>query len=407
LVSLLVLAGAACGRLGFGGDGEGDAGRDSALVTDSTTSTDSATDTRTDAPPTDTGALDAEPDGGPPPLRFVDLAVGFRHGCALREDGAVYCWGDNAFGQIGDGSREDRLTPVRATAAPADIDSIESNYELVCAIREDRTISCWGSSSAELAAADTVADASEIAVGGHHVCVRYPGGQVACWGRNAEGQLGDGTTTTRTALTDVMGLSDATAISAGNWHSCAIRNSGEIVCWGTNSSGQLGDGSGMNQLAPSPVATTGAGRLVSAGLSHSCAIMEGMGEIRCWGHNAYGQLGDGTTAPRPTPVTAMGIEAISIAAWGDWHVCAVRVGGQVACWGANSQGQLGTTMASITPSDIDITVPAVHVESGRMHSCMLAEDGSVFCWGRNDSGQIGDGTITDNAMPQRILGPGP
>ena len=169
----------------------------------------------------------------------------------------------------------------------------------------------------------------------------------------AQGQLGDGSTIDRLVPVQVQGLrSGVTAISAGSLHTCAIRD-GAVTCWGRNDYGQLGNGS-TDWSSVTPVAAQGLGAgitAVAAGALHTCAIVDGAAQ--CWGHNEYGQLGDGTTENRLSPVHVLGLDAGVTAMSAGGQTCAI-VDGAAQCWGINYAGQLGngTRTDSATPVSV-------------------------------------------------------
>lgn len=269
----------------------------------------------------------------------------------------------------------------------------------------------------------------QVEAGGRHACAVTASGGVKCWGTNHKGQLGDGTTTSRSAANDVVGLtSGVTSVAASRgWddmsqqvgHSCAVTVSGGVKCWGANDYGQLGDGTTTGRLTPVDVAGLPAvATAVATGWYHTCALLTG-GALRCWGRNQAGELGDGTTTQRSTSagVSGLGSGVVEIAA-GPAFTCALTSAGGIKCWGANHKGQLGdgTTADRLTPVDVGgltsgvarITAggtprPATVSESGG-HACAVTTAGGVKCWGFNNNGQLGEGSFGDHLTPFDVVG---
>ena len=194
-------------------------------------------------------------------------------------------------------------------------------------------------------------------------------------------------------------------ISLGEYHSCAVLEGGDIKCWGRNASGELGNGkSGEGEKETSPVAVDLGGKAVaiSLGYKHSCAVLEN-GQVKCWGKNLYGQLGTGNTTNLNIPSAPINLGGKAKAIFlGDNHSCAVLENGEVKCWGRNNSGQLGTgnTTSLNTPSaPINLGGKAVAISLGRDHSCALLEGGDIKCWGNNFLGQLGTGNTTNLNIP--------
>lgn len=302
-----------------------------------------------------------------------EVVSGNSHTCSLLSTGSVRCWGDNLYGQIGDGSRSDRLRPVAVTALPSDVVKIAAGAGHTCALLSSGAAKCWGHNySGQIGdgtepnerltptqvsgLTDSVA---QIACGGYHTCARLSTGGVKCWGSNRYGQVGDGTHNLRSSPTNVVGLSTGVVdITAGEYHTCALLRDGSVRCWGYNSSGQLGDDSYTERLTPVNVADLATGVIsVSAGRTHTCALLEN-GVVKCWGDNFFGQIGNGPPVPflgrlRPVTVAGLGNEALKISAGGD-HTCALLDSGLTKCWGSNIVGELGD--GSIALSRPPVTV---------------------------------------------------
>ncbi|MBI4704415.1 MAG: hypothetical protein HY744_25195 [Deltaproteobacteria bacterium] len=195
-----------------------------------------------------------------------------------------------------------------------------------------------------------------VAAGGDYTCAVKADGTLWCWGWNQYGQLGDGTTQDKPLPTQVSALgTSAVAVAAGADHTCAVKADSALWCCGWNQYGQLGDGTTQDKPLPTQVKALGTSAVaVAAGWLHTCAV-KADGTLWCWGHNEYGQLGDGTTQdkPLPTQVSALGTSAIAVAA-GRAHTCAIKKDGALWCWGRNDYGQLGngTTQSKSSPVQV-------------------------------------------------------
>lgn len=245
-----------------------------------------------------------------------------------------------------------------------------------------------------------------IAAGGNHTCAVTSESGVECWGLNVNGQLGDGTTTSRLTPAAVSGLSsDVRAIAVHDAHSCALTSHGGAECWGYNGSGELGDGTTTERDTPVPVSGRQSGvQAIAAGEDHTCALLNG-GGVECWGRNTYGELGDGTTDDRLTPVPVYGLESgVQAISAGEINTCALTNAGRVECWGAGPLGD-GTTSDSAFPVVVSGLSSGVRaIAAGGTQTCALTSGGGVKCWGYNDSGELGDGTRTQRNRPVNVSG---
>ncbi|MBP7963141.1 MAG: hypothetical protein KBG20_07650 [Caldilineaceae bacterium] len=352
------------------------------------------------------------------------IAAGGGHTCALTTAGGVKCWGANS-GQVGDGTTENKKTPVDVMGLDGGIVTIAAGYAHTCAATNAGGVKCWGQdeqgqvgngtsgpirSILPVDVAGLSSGVGAIAAGSDHTCALGTGGSGKCWGLNSSGQLGDGTTVDNPTPVDVVGLGNGVAaIDAGGGDTCVLTTTGGVKCWGDNRSGQLGDGTLVDKITPVDVTglTNGADAIASGG-SHTCALTT-EGGVKCWGANGRGQLGDGTTVSKPTPVDVVGLSSGVAAIAAGSHTCALTTAGGVKCWGANSNGELGdgTTESKTTPVDVvglgsGVTAIAV----GSSYTCALITAGGVKCWGANGRGQLGDGTTTSTTTPVDVAGLG-
>ena len=237
-----------------------------------------------------------------------------------------------------------------------------------------------------------------VVAGGIHSCGIVGDGAAYCWGRNGEGQLGDGSRKSHVYPVPVVGAIKFEAIGGGAGHTCGIATTGAAYCWGLNLSGQLGDGTLTDRSTPTLVSGNKVWISLSAGGAYACGVATDS-LAYCWGWNAIGQLGDGTDADRPTPTAVSGglkFQSVSVNAH---HTCGLTVAGAAYCWGANEYGQLGTgnTDDSPTPQPVSGGLTWVAVETGFSHSCGIAVDRSAHCWGRNQFSQMGADTLLGGA----------
>lgn len=353
------------------------------------------------------------------------LSAGAYHTCALTQGGGALCWGRNARGQLGDGTVADSRRPVAPQGLERGVAAVAAGHEHTCALVAAGAVKCWGNNALGQLADGTVVDRAtptraaavigeltEITAGGFHTCARTRDGAVACWGQNVAGQLGDGVDTDEPRPVRIAGLAGSRALAAGGFHTCVLNAGGKLLCWGRNDTGQLGDGEigsytglngigvGFSRSVPAPVLDLPEGTAdVFAGGFHTCA-RSGGGALRCWGGNDSGQLGDGARTPRAKPAVIM-THGVAAAALGGQHSCAMTFGGAVKCWGKNLFGQLGigNTDDQATPQAVRKLPSATAIVTGGGHACALDAKRKLRCWGLNDCGRLGDGTEENQSLP--------
>lgn len=358
------------------------------------------------------------------------IAAGHIHSLFLKSDGTVWTVGNNGSGQLGDNSTTDRSTVVQVVvsggSALSNITAIAGGAAHSIALKSDGTVWTWGDNTyGELGDGSTtvcngialcrsvaaqvpnLSNVIGIAAGGYHNLALISGGTVKSWGRNNNGQLGDNSTTNRTTPVnvDTTSLSDATQVAAGGFHSVALRgnNSGKLKAWGKGSDGQLGNNSFTDSLLPTTMADslgvtfTGAG-FVSAGINFTTLTTVSSNRVWSTGSDGRGQQGTGCAGSTSGFVRINSLTNVSQAQAGATgeHVVAFRTDTTARGWGRNDNGQVGngTTTDQCSPvTVVDSMGNAVtgftSVSGGGLHSLGLKSDGTVWSWGNNVFGQLG------------------
>lgn len=301
------------------------------------------------------------------------ISAGGYHTCAITNNNIVWCWGNNERGQLGN----EKI--AFSQAKPSVVSGLST-------------------------------DLITISAGGHHTCALEGDHTVKCWGFNGAGSLGNGTTVDHAKPVTTIGLNgDIVAISSGKYHSCALTNNGSAKCWGFNIAGGVGDDSVVNRLSPvDVVGLNGDLKAISAGELHTCALHNN-GNVKCWGSNSHGQLGDGTSITRTTPISVVNLEHEIVAISAGWlHTCALTREGLVKCWGANTHGQLGdgTNLDQRIPTYVTGLNNIIEIQASAYHTCALNKDKSVKCWGFNGAGELGDGSEIGKFLPVKVAGLG-
>lgn len=368
---------------------------------------------------------------------IVQVALGptAYHTVVITEDSRVWAWGRNNYGQLGDGTTIDRVTPVRV-AGFKDVIAVCAGNGHTAAVKSDGTVWTWGDNSyGQLGDGTTtqrttptqvaIANARSVACGSQHTMVLKNDNTVWSFGNNTFGQLGDNTLTQRKTPIQVLNvgagadfLTNVRDIGCGQYHSVALKNDGSVVSWGYNVYGQLGDGSTVTKRRPVQTLVVNEASAIAAGATHSLALKSDGNTIWAWGYNGYGQIGNDSVVQVPTPVTVMqkggggtlsGIKAIAA---GTSSSMALSSDGNITWgWGANSNGQLGdnTALSRTTPIEmhgIEDAEPVLTgisaIASGAYHTIALRNSGTVVITGFNYHGEAGSAATFVGYTPHTI-----
>nr|MBK7066416.1 hypothetical protein [Deltaproteobacteria bacterium] len=373
-----------------------------------------AVDASTSEPPSSSvhpgdGGTSAPAPADEPPV-ISSIAMGEWHACAVMSDGALRCWGRNREAQLGRAAASATPFTQSPTAVPGLTGTMvqaSAGTFHTCARRDDGRVFCWGDNRTGQSGVDqvptldrptelrAVTEAEEITTGRDQTCTRHRDGTVRCWGNNENGQLGDGSVRAPFAPTLVTGLRDVAEVAAGSGHTCARLSNGTVRCWGLNRRGQVGDRSRVTRRRPTPVVGVAGAVQIAVGREHGCARL-GDGTVRCWGRNDVGQLGGGAPGGSNVAVPVRGLAGVRQIAAGGLHTCAVMEDATVRCWGSNHHGQLGLGTVGGVRRVPTAVVGLTEVQSLALSrgaddgaSCALRRDHSVLCWGDNAFGQLG------------------
>lgn len=349
-------------------------------------------------------------------LAHVRVSNSGLHGCAVSSSSGVVCWGSNMQGALGSATGGSKAKPTEVVGLPNDVVGVAAGELSSCAWTADGAVWCWGgnhfgqlgdgtTTDRPVAVRALVPPVVYVGSQGEHACALTASRDVYCWGRNDVGQLGDGTETDNPTPARVASLPDGvSSLSVGYLHTCvrvatvtsesAEDGMGRALCWGDGTMGRLGNGVMENQPMPVP-ALGGASDVtaVTAGYDATCAVRAG-GTVQCWG--------DPDVMPSAAPSDAAEVVVAAT------HACARTTQGAVRCWGKNKWGQLGdgSTEDSAVPVDVvGLGAGVVGVTSAGAATCAELASGAIQCWGYNAAGQLGDGTHEDRPLPVVVAVP--
>ncbi|GAB3871091.1 hypothetical protein GCM10028824_20490 [Hymenobacter segetis] len=244
-----------------------------------------------------------------------------------------------------------------------------------------------------------------IAAGSSYSLSIHADGSLWATGRNTNGQLGTGTTTSSTVWVQVGSDTDWVQVAVGTNHSLGLKANGNAYAWGVNTYGQLGDGTTTQRLVPTPISGGGSYTQLVAGTYHSLGL-KADGTATAWGYNGDGALGDGTTTTRLVPTPVSGGDAYTQLAAGTYHSLGLKADGTATAWGYNGDGALGdgTTTNHLVPNPVSGGGLYTQLAAGTSHTLALRADGTAYAWGRNATGELGDGTTTNRLLPTPVSG---
>ena len=331
------------------------------------------------------------------------FSSGWIHSAVIDTNGSLWLWGENADGQLGDGSTEDRHEPVKIMD---DVQFVSLGVAHTAAIKTDGSLWSWGDNTWMQLGDGTYEDRHEpvkimddvqsVSLGAFHSAAIKTDGSLWLWGRNNKGQLGDGSINDRHEPVKVM--DDVQSVALSGEYSAAIKTDGSLWLWGFNDEGQLGDGSTEQRYVP--VKIMDGVQSVALGDQTSAALKTD-GSLWLWGRNNKGQLGDGSINDRHEPVKIMdGVQSVSL---GAWHSAALKTDGSLWLWGFNEEGQLGDGSTEYRYEPVKIMDGVQTVSLGLYLSAAIKADGSLWLWGRNTHGELGDGSTEDRYEPICIV----
>ena len=359
------------------------------------------------------------------------IATAQVYSCGAKSDGKAYCWGSNNLGQLGNGTKDEKLAATQVTFSGTfeALSTRRGNGFTTCGIGVVggvRDVYCWGRNDVQLiefgkSTKDTyvvptkragTTGALDVKLGDQHACMLTSSGRVGCWGGGGAGQANGSRLTGYLNTTYAPGITNAVAIAAAGLSNCALLADGTVKCWGYNRYGQLGGGElSGNYVPPTQVKGISGVKAVSGGWEHYCAQDSG-NNLWCWGRNNHGQLGTGDRVDAKVPVKiATGLNSRAILGMGYRTSCAMFGGEKGSCWGEGSQGELGNGKNNdiLTPQQLANPTYSSNYwirQLGPFFNtpCALDKNGPLTCWGYGKYGMIGDGSKDNRNRPTKVVG---
>lgn len=354
---------------------------------------------------------------------WKDIDVGDSHICALKDDGRIFCWGYNSSGELGVDPPSNSSVPLQELTGANDWAGVWAGTYSTCAVKNDGRLFCWGDNQYLQLGNSTIPDGEtssrnsrtpvqeytdaddwvSASPGKDHTCAVKNDGRLFCWGSSRGGKLGNNNDgDNRTPVQEYTAAEDWTDLAAGGSRTCALKHDGRIFCWGSGSFGTLGIGSESNSwIAVQEVTTANDWAEVSVGGNQVCALKTD-GRLFWWGWGEYRDFGSSSSQANVAPLQ-------EDTAADDWaqisadsqYSCAVKKDGRLFCWGYGTEGQLGTTrdIAKIPTQEVTAADDWEQVSTNAMHACAVKTDGTLFCWGNGEFGQLGNSSNADSQVP--------
>ncbi len=323
---------------------------------------------------------------------------------AITTNGDLYCWGKNWYGEVGNGTTENQLSPVKVLS---NVETVLLNYGLSTAITTNGDLYCWGknyygqvgngTTGNQLSPVKILSNVKKVLLDYDLSTAITTNGDLYRWGKNGDGEVGNGTTENQ--LSPVKILSNVETVLLNDGLSTAITTNGDLYCWGKNWYGEVGNGTTENQLSPVKVLSNVETVLLNYGLSTAITTN---GDLYCWGNNYYGQVGNGTIENQLSPVKVLSnVETVSL---NGFVSVAITTNRDLYCWGRNDDGRVGNGITGNQLSPVKILSNVKKVSLDGFVSVAITTNGDLYCWGDNRNGEVGNGTTTNQLTPVKIFG---
>jgi alpha-tubulin suppressor-like RCC1 family protein len=343
------------------------------------------------------------------------VATGYDITCASNPSG-IECAGNNLYEGVLPSQHRTESKPLQAPGLGAALEIAAGDYHVCARTSSTEDVLCWGDKGGGQKGEDPAVITSTgprrvlgtagthgLAANGDSTCVLDASGDVLCWGRNSDGQLGIGNNSTVYGVQKVLGLPPGGAIqvATGTLHNCALTASNQVWCWGYNHDGMLGDGTiSQGQSTPVRVPEVDGALEVACGGHHTCVRMSD-GSVLCFGRNDEGQLGDGTLDSRPQPAPMAGVHSATRLSLREDTTCVLLASGEVTCAGTILGNEPSTNAA---PTLVGGLANIVELRLGTRHACAIDSSHQLFCWGSDIYGQLGLGSVVWYSDPVQLNG---